>query len=251
MTTTHETGPSAGATGAGTTDQAKQAASTAAERAQDVAGTATQELGSVAGEATAHAQDLLGEVRGQAGQLLGEQAGTQRDNLVSTLSSVSSDLRSMSEGEGGAGLAGTLAREVADRAQQLQHRLDGRDPAELLDDVRRFARQRPGLFLAGALVAGIAAGRLARGAQSASSSGPTSGTPTAGTTPTQVPAPRGTADGLPVPTTPTPPVTPAVGGHGDPLTDPLNDPLSDPMADPAGGGPLGEPGHGLPRGPQG
>lgn len=222
MSTTHDIGTT---TDTGTAEQAKQAASTAADQAQQVAGTTQEEIGKVAGEARAQAQDLLGEARTQASDLVGEQAGAQRDRLVSTLSGLSSDLRSMVDGQGGgSGLAATVAREVADRAQALEQHLDGRDPGALLDDVRQFARQRPGLFLAGALVAGIAAGRLARGAQAASGStgagtGAASGAP--GT------EPRGTADGAPVPTVPPPamgdsplverPAPPVTGTSGDPL----------------------------------
>ena len=218
MSTTHDMSASSATSGSpgeadtGTADQAKQAASTAADQAQQVAGTAQEEIAKVASTATAQAQDLIGEARTQASQVLGEQAGTQRDKAVSTLSSLSSDLRSMAEGTDGSGLAATLAREVANRAQALEQHLDGRDPAALLDDVRQLARRRPGLFLAGALVAGIAAGRLARGAQSAS------GTSAQDTTGATGDRPLGTADGAPVPTVPPPAMgdSPLVTRSGDP-----------------------------------
>lgn len=230
MTTTHDIGTPGPSADAGTTEQAKQAASTAADQAQQVAGTAQEEIGKVAGEARAQTQDLLGEARGHASDLVGEQANVQRDRLVSTLSGLSSDLRAMvdgADGQGGSGLAGTVAREVADRAQALEQHLDGRDPGALLDDVRRFARQRPGLFLAGALVAGIAAGRLARGAQAAQ--GTTGAGTTGAGTSTGGDQPLGTAEGAPVPTVPPPamgdsplvsraePVPPTAGTLGDPL----------------------------------
>ena len=44
--------------------------------------------------------------------------------------------------------------------------------ADLLDDIRSFARRKPGAFLLGAAVAGIVAGRMFRGAKDASTSTP-------------------------------------------------------------------------------
>jgi hypothetical protein len=78
----------------------------------------------------------------------------------------SEDLENMaSQGQGG--LAGQLAREVADRARSLSTHLEQREPRDLLDDVRDFARRKPGTFLLGALAAGVVAGRLARGTKDA------------------------------------------------------------------------------------
>ena len=55
------------------------------------------------------------------------------------------------------------------------HKLQTRDPGELLDEVRSFARRKPGLFLLGAAAAGIVAGRLTSGVKAAhSDSGPSS-----------------------------------------------------------------------------
>jgi hypothetical protein len=52
-------------------------------------------------------------------------------------------------------------------------KLQSREPAELLDEVRRFARRKPGMFLLGAAAAGVLAGRLTSGVKAAhSDSGP-------------------------------------------------------------------------------
>jgi hypothetical protein len=93
-----------------------------------------------------------------------EQSGTQRDKLVGTLSTLTHDLSSMAD-QAPSGLAGDLARQAADQARSLTSRLENRDPGEILDDVRRFARRRPGVFLLGALAAGVATGRLLAGAR--------------------------------------------------------------------------------------
>jgi hypothetical protein len=47
--------------------------------------------------------------------------------------------------------------------------LQNREPAQLLDDVRSFARRKPGLFLLGAAAAGVLAGRLTSGVKAAHS----------------------------------------------------------------------------------
>ena len=60
------------------------------------------------------------------------------------------------------GLATEFAHQASDRTGSIADWLDGRQPGDLLNDVRDFARRRPGAFLLGALVAGVVAGRLTR-----------------------------------------------------------------------------------------
>ena len=61
------------------------------------------------------------------------------------------------------GVATDLARQAADKARQAAGWLADRDPGSLLDEVRSFARKKPGTYLALALGAGVLAGRLTRG----------------------------------------------------------------------------------------
>lgn len=158
--------PTSAPTGTGTgTEQAKQAASTAADEGRHVAGVAGGEARKVADEAKSQARGLMDEARGQ----LDDQTRSQRDRLVTTLHSVSEDLDSMASQGTEQGIASDLARQAGQRARALGEHLDGREPADLLGDVRRFARDRPGTFLLGALAAGVVAGRLARGARDAGS----------------------------------------------------------------------------------
>jgi hypothetical protein len=81
------------------------------------------------------------------------------------LGSYGDDLARMASS--GEGPAAGLAQEAADRVKGLSSQLSGREPGDLLDDLRRFARRRPGLFLGSALAAGVVAGRLTRGAKAA------------------------------------------------------------------------------------
>src|SRR5205814_692865 len=62
-------------------------------------------------------------------------------------------------------------QQAAERIHGAASWLEQREPADLLQAVRDFARRRPGVFLAGAVAAGLAAGRLTRGVTDAASSG--------------------------------------------------------------------------------
>jgi hypothetical protein len=224
-------------------EKAQNTAATAADESRQVAGTAKQEAQNVAAEAKAQ----VGGVLDDATRQVAEQSRAQRDRLVGTLHSFSHDLEQMSSQTDGSGLAADLVRQASERARSLGDHMDGREPTELLDDVRAFARRRPGTFLLGALAAGVVAGRLTRGAKaakdgsasSASSTGlPATGAPVPPTAyapvspvPAPVPAP---VPGSAAPTYSAPGVatpgresvtgTPAAG---DPLTDPLTDPTAE------------------------
>jgi hypothetical protein len=153
-------------------DQGRQVAGTAADEARHVAGVAQGEAARVASEASSAVRDLVSQATAQ----VEDQSRTQLGRLAGTLRSLGEDLERMaSQGEGP---ATGLAHEAADRTRGLAARLEGREPRDVLEDVRGFARRRPGVFLAGSLVAGVVAGRLTRGAKAAqdgSSSGAPSG----------------------------------------------------------------------------
>jgi hypothetical protein len=156
-----------------TSDRARDTAGTAADEGKHVAGVARDEAQNVAEEAKHQARGLFDDAMTQ----VSEQSHAQRDRLVDTLRSLSNELRSMADGSTQSGMATDLTRKVADRADDLGSRLDGREMQDILDDVRDFARRRPGMFLAGAAAAGIVAGRLARGAKEAKDQSSTTTTP--------------------------------------------------------------------------
>ena len=133
-----------------TTDQAKHAASVASDEAKQVASDVRDQ-----------ARGLLDETKNQ----VQDQSRTQRDRLVETLRTFGDDLDGMAQD--GNGLASGAAREVAQRVRTISERLDGREPSELLEDLRSFARRRPGMFLAGAVISGVVVGRLLRGGRDA------------------------------------------------------------------------------------
>lgn len=158
--------PATGSSATGAKEQAKATAGTAADEGARVAGVAQGEAQKVASEARFQTQHLLGQATSQ----LEEQSRSQKERLVGTLRTLSDDLDQMA-GRSEGGVARDLVREVADRARGLTSSLDAREPRDLLEDVRAYARRRPGTFLVGALLAGVVAGRLTRGAKDAQSGG--------------------------------------------------------------------------------
>jgi len=138
-----------------------EAVSTAKDKAVEVAGTAGEEAKAVARDAADHARSLLGETRDQ----LRSQASEQTERLSGTLRDVAEQLRAMVEGRAVApGMVSDLASQFASTASRTASRLDDGGIDAALGDAKRFARNRPGTFLAVAVVAGFAAGRLLKAA---------------------------------------------------------------------------------------
>ncbi|AND17781.1 hypothetical protein C5C18_12660 [Rathayibacter tritici] len=152
------------------TDTAKEAAGTAKEQAGAVADDAKQaasdvlsagkdEAANVVQEAKVQVKDLLDQSRSQ----LTEQAHSQKENAAKGARAFSDDLTALANGEGGQdNMAANLVSQAASRAQGVAQWLENRDPSQLLDDVRSFARRRPGAFILIAAATGLVGGRLIR-----------------------------------------------------------------------------------------
>ncbi|MBA2559201.1 MAG: hypothetical protein H0V07_04820 [Propionibacteriales bacterium] len=147
-------------------DEAKNVKDAAADATQQVAGTAKEQAGQVVSDVREQTRQLADETR----QQLSSQAVGQRDKAVSSLRSLGEELRSMSDQSAQSGLGTQLAREGSELTQKVADFVEQREPAQLLDEVRTFARRKPGAFLIGAAVAGVVVGRLTRGAVAAQSS---------------------------------------------------------------------------------
>lgn len=204
-------------------DQAKQVTQDAVEGGKQVAGVAADQAKAVATEAAQQASSLLGEALTQ----LNDQASTQQNNLAAWLHSVVDELDQMvdhSRTEGQSGTATQLVSQVSQRARGAASWLSDNQPSDLLDQTTRFARQRPGLFIALAAAAGLLAGRLTRGLAADSGHQPATpdrlsngSTPTFGSAPSvsrapvvaDVPAPAATA-------APMVPATAPAGGSAAP-----------------------------------
>ncbi|MBM7503411.1 hypothetical protein ACFPER_08015 [Agromyces aurantiacus] len=170
--------------GTGTPDL-KQEAGAAGHR---VADTAKQEARSVASEAKYQARRLVDSV----GSEVRSQASTQQHRAAGGIRDVGSQFSEMAATSGRSGMARDLVETVGARADSVATWLDQREPQDLLEEVKRYARRRPGVFLAIAAGAGIVIGRLTRSLATPSDSSSTSGrrlTGTADTTayPAQLP----------------------------------------------------------------
>jgi hypothetical protein len=144
-------------------EQAKEAAGAAADEGKRVAGVAQDEAQRV----TAEARDQLRGLVSEATTQLDEQSKAQQTRLAGTVRTFGDDLDAMTAEGHDDGVAAQLVRQVADQARGLASQLEDREPKELLEDMRSFARRKPGTFLLGALAAGVVVGRLTRGAKAA------------------------------------------------------------------------------------
>jgi len=203
---------SVGASGAqepqsGTVDTAKNEAGEVAGSAKQEAGrvveTAKNEAGSVAREAKSQVKDLYAQTQRE----LREQAAVQQQRVAEGLRSVGDELGSMARQSETHGVAADLVSQVSSRLSGAATWIGDRDPGSLLDEVKSYARRKPGVFIAVAALAGLAAGRLTRALaeqaadEKESATGSTSAPPAA-TTPGTIGA------------TSVPPVPPVAGDFG-------------------------------------
>jgi hypothetical protein len=142
-------------------DEAKNVGQTAAQAGSQVASVATDQAKEVAYETQRQAKDLLDQGRTQ----VRSQVVSQQQKAGQGLSSLAQELRALADGssQGAPGPARDLLQQASSSVESFASMLQNREPTELLDEVRRFARRKPGLFLLGAAAAGVLAGRLTSG----------------------------------------------------------------------------------------
>ena len=146
-------------------EQAGHVAKEAADAGALLAGTAKEQAGKVGAEAKTQVKDLLSQTQRE----LRDQAGTQQTRVAGGLRSLGDELGSMARNSDGTGVATDLVQQLSTRADGIATWLDNRDPGSLLGEVRNYARQHPGTFIAIAATAGLLAGRLTRSIASATS----------------------------------------------------------------------------------
>jgi hypothetical protein len=147
--------------------EAKNVGQTAAQAGSQVASVASDQAKQVAQETQRQAKDLLEQGRTQ----VKDQVVTQQQKAGQSLSSLAQELRGLADGtsSGAPGPARDLLQQASSSVENFASMLQNREPAQLLDDVRSFARRKPGLFLLGAAAAGVLAGRLTSGVKAAHS----------------------------------------------------------------------------------
>ena len=161
MSESYGTTPSA--SGAGTTDVAKQEARATGEQVKEggkhLADVGKDEARNVTSEASQQAKALWQQTRSE----LTEQGAQQQQRAAQGLHSLSGELRSMGSSSGQNGVASDLATQASQHVENLARWLEEREPGAVVEEVKGFARRRPGLFLASAAALGVLGGRLSRG----------------------------------------------------------------------------------------
>jgi hypothetical protein len=136
-------------------------AGTAQAPASAVAAVARENTGEIAQDAKTHARQLVNESR----QQLRGQANEQAQRVAATLGDIGRQLGAMARGDGApSGAVADLTQQLASSASGASEHLQERGFDGVVEDTRRFARNRPGLFLLAATGAGFAIGRVLRSA---------------------------------------------------------------------------------------
>lgn len=136
---------------------ASQAVDTGRQVAHDVADSGRDAAREVVEDAKQQSQHLLDDARERARS----QAEDQTHRASEFTRELAGELRSMVDGGGEVnGHLASLAQQGATRLELVSDRLDERGLDGAIDEVRAFARRRPGMFLAGCFGAGLVIGRL-------------------------------------------------------------------------------------------
>lgn len=146
----------------GVADHAGQSAGEVKDHAlhevADLKEEAKEQLRDVAGQARHH----LGDVATTASTELKAQAGEQATRMGGGLEDIARQLSAMADAADEPGMVPDLVGSLGSQVSTIASRLQEGSLDDVLDDVRRFARRRPGMFLLAAAGAGFAASRVLR-----------------------------------------------------------------------------------------
>jgi len=159
---------------AGTGDMKERAVEAVAEvdaGAMYVAGVAGEEVGSVAHDAKEAARGFFDETRVQ----LADQASSQQRRAAAALRGTGDELEGLASGNatGSGGMATSAVRAVGEQTRRVADWLEQREPADVVREVRSYARRHTGAFLVISLGVGLVAGRLTRALMADAKSGST------------------------------------------------------------------------------
>ncbi|TPG12948.1 hypothetical protein EAH86_19625, partial [Pedococcus bigeumensis] len=127
-------------------EEARATGQEAKDGARHVAEVGKDEVKNVAQETSQQAKELWQQTRSQ----LLDQSAQQQTKVAEGLRSLSQELSGMARGSEQQGVASDLAHQASQRMGDVASWLDQRDPGSLVSEVKQFARQRPGTFLAAA-----------------------------------------------------------------------------------------------------
>lgn len=158
-------------------DEGRRVASTAVQGSQQVARTAANQATELAGTAREQAAQVSAELSNQARALVQEtrsniqgQAQSQTQAVADYVRRLGDQARALAEGRPEqAGVLGDYVSQASERLADMAMQIEARGPEGIVDDVKSFAKNRPGAFVVGAAVAGFGIGRLIRSSRDASS----------------------------------------------------------------------------------
>jgi hypothetical protein len=119
--------------------------------------------GRVTATATAGVRDARSQVRGlvaQARGMLNDQARAPQQLLASRLHGFANEFSAKTVSSDNDVVPADLAGRAAAGVHGVANWLEQREPADLVEEARAFARRRPGVTLLAAATAGMAAGRV-------------------------------------------------------------------------------------------
>lgn len=165
-----------GASGGQVQQKANQAAQTLSEEAGGIKDQAAQAAGEIKDQATSELTSIKGEATQQA-KHLGEQArdqvSSQADSVTRQVATYLSDagheFTSMADNSSKPdGPITNAMRQLGERVESTARHIETQGSQGIVNDVNRFARNRPGMFLAACAGVGFLAGRLLRNADTQS-----------------------------------------------------------------------------------
>ena len=139
-------------------DQTNAVGESAVSAGGDVVWSAKDQGREIAAEAGRQAKDLYGRARTE----MADQARTQQKRAASGLFAVADEAARIADRGGESGPVTRVVQDASARIAQAGRWLEDREPGQLLDDVKRYARRHPGAFLLAAAALGVVAGRFAK-----------------------------------------------------------------------------------------
>ncbi len=147
-------------------DAKEQAAGVAADAragGQQVADATREEVRQVAAQVSDQARTVFANARTE----FTHQVNTQQNRLAEVIRGLGDELGALASGQpapaNSQGYVAELAGQAAGRLDGAASYLTDRQPNQVLDELTRFARRRPGTFLLLAGLTGLVAGRVTRG----------------------------------------------------------------------------------------
>ena len=156
-----------------TKEQASDVVHEGGQAGKHLTSVASDQAKEVASEAGHQAKSLVDQAR----SAFAEQAASQQHRLADQLHALSKELGSMASKSEQAGPATDLAHQASRQLGSVAHWVSEREPGSLVTELKDFARQKPGTFLAVAAGIGLVAGRVTRGVKAGAPGQDSSGTP--------------------------------------------------------------------------